>query len=295
MSAMTAACAASEREHPRSAAATAVTWLFVPGERPERFDKAAGSAADEVVLDLEDAVPPAGKDAAREQVCRWLASAGTGWVRVNGADTPWFEADLAALAAVGAVPALAARTGLRGVLVPKADDPEDLALVRARVGPDRGVMALVESARGVAGALALAATDAVDRLAFGSVDLAVDLDAVEEDRSLLLARSMLVLASRAAGKPGPVDGITGSWDDPELVRSDAYRSRRLGFTGKLCIHPAQLDPAAAAFRPTEAELAWARRVLDAVGDDAPGAVAVAGQMVDKPVLDRARAIARRAR
>ncbi|HEX2808125.1 MAG TPA: aldolase/citrate lyase family protein, partial [Kineosporiaceae bacterium] len=223
---MTAACAASEREHPRSAAATAVTWLFVPGERPERFDKAAGSGADEVVLDLEDAVPPAGKDAAREQVCRWLASAGTGWVRVNGADTPWFEADLAALAAVGAVPAVAARTGLRGVLVPKADDPEVLALVRARVGPDRGVMALVESARGVAGALALAATDAVDRLAFGSVDLAVDLDAVEEDRSLLLARSMLVLASRAAGKPGPVDGITGSWDDPELVRSDAYRSRR---------------------------------------------------------------------
>ncbi|MBK8470619.1 MAG: CoA ester lyase [Actinomycetales bacterium] len=295
---MAAASAAHEREHPRSAAASAVTWLFVPGERPERFDKAAGAGADEVVLDLEDAVPPAGKDAAREQVCRWLASAGTGWVRVNGADTPWFEADLASLSDLAAVPsrsAPAGRTGLRGVLVPKADDADVLALVRSRVGPDRGVMALVESAHGVAGALALAASDAVDRLAFGSVDLAVDLDAVEEDRSLLLARSMLVLASRAAGKPGPVDGITGRWDDPELVRSEADLSRRLGFTGKLCIHPAQLAPAAAAFRPTDAELAWAERVLGAVGDGSLGAVAVAGQMVDKPVLDRARAITRRAR
>ncbi len=140
----------------------------------------------------------------------------------------------------------------------------------------------------------LAGSAAVDRLAFGSIDYAVDIDAAEEDDTLLLARSTLVQASRAAAKPGPIDGITRSLDDAELITADARRSRRLGFTGKLCIHPAQLDPVTTAFAPTPREVAWAHEIVAAVGADGVGAVAAEGQMVDKPVVDRARRILDRA-
>ena len=270
---------------PRAAAARAVTWLFVPGDRPERFERARASGADEVICDLEDAVAAGGKDAAREQVCRWLADGGSGWVRVNAADTAWFGAD---------VDTLARAPGLRGVIVPKADDPSLMERVRRSLGDTVGLVALVESARGVVGAYGLAGSAAVDRLAFGSIDYAVDVDAAEDDESLLLARLTLVLASRAATKPGPIDGITRSLEDAELIVAEARRSRRLGFTGKLCIHPAQLEPVSTAFAPTPREVAWAREVLDAVGGGDSGALAAAGQMVDKPVVERARRIVERA-
>ena len=176
------------------------------------------------------------------------------------------------------------------MVVPKADDPALLESVRRSLGRTVGLVALVESARGVVKAHDLAGSRAVDRLAFGSIDFAVDVDATEGDESLLLARLTLVLASRAAAKPGPVEGITRSIDNVELIAADSLRSRRLGFTGKLCIHPAQLQPVAKAFAPTPGEVAWARDVLAAVADDTPGAVAAAGQMIDKPVVERARRI-----
>ena len=270
---------------PRAAAAAAITWLFVPGDRPDRFAKAAGSGADEIILDLEDAVAPTDKATARQHIGDWLRQGGSGWVRINAADTAWFEADLAELAAAA---------GLRGVMVPKAEETAPLERVRRAVTQHAGLVALVESARGVAAAADLAGCPAVDRLAFGSVDFAVDLDAVEEWDSLLLARSGLVLASRAAGKPGPIDGVTRSIDDTALVGREAARSRRLGFSGKLAIHPAQLPAIAAAFRPEPAEIEWARSLVAAVEQGSSGALAVDGQMIDKPVLDRAHALLRRA-
>jgi len=272
-------------DSPRAAAARAVTWLFVPGDRPERFERARGSGADEVICDLEDAVAPGAKELAREQVCRWLADGGSAWVRVNSPETTWFEGD---------VEALARARGLRGLLVPKADDPALLADLRAARGCSFGLVALIESARGVVRASDLAGSAAVDRLAFGSIDYAVDIDAAEEDDTLLLARSTLVQASRAASKPGPIDGITRSLDDAELITAEARRSRRLGFTAKLCIHPAQLEPVATAFAPTPREVAWAREILAVVGGDGTGAVAAERQMVDKPVIDRARRLLDRA-
>ena len=277
--------AANATGSPRAAAARAVTWLFVPGDRPQRFERARGAGADEVICDLEDAVATGGKDAAREQVCRWLASGGSAWVRVNSADTAWFDGD---------IDAVAAAPGLRGVVVPKADDPALLEAVRRSLGNTVGLVALVESARGVVRAHDLAGSGVVDRLAFGSIDYALDVDAAEDEQSLLLARLTLVLASRAAGIPGPIEGITRSLDDPELIGAESQRARRLGFTGKLCIHPAQLEPVATAFAPTPRELAWAEGILAAVAGDGSGALAAAGQLVDKPVVDRARRIVERA-
>jgi citrate lyase subunit beta/citryl-CoA lyase len=106
----------------------------------------------------------------------------------------------------------------------------------------------------------------VSRLAFGSIDFAADIDAAHDDEALLTARTALVLASRAAGKAAPVDGVTAVLDRPEAVAEDAARARRLGFGGKLCIHPAQIPAVTQAFRPSDAETAWARQITDAAAD-----------------------------
>lgn len=246
----------------------ATTFLFVPGDRPDRFGKAAGSGADVVVLDLEDAVAPADKDSARAEVRAWLRHTAA-MVRINAPGTPWFDADAALVAALG-VP----------VVVPKAETPGVLAGFGA-------VVALVETARGVERAAELAAVPSVTRLAFGSVDLAAELGVAPEDREpFAYARSRLVIASAAAGLAPPVDGVTTDLRDDERLEADVRYARRLGFGGKLCVHPRQVAPVRAGFAPTEAERDWARRVLTA----GASASTVDGRMVDKPVLDRARRI-----
>lgn len=262
----------------------ATTWLFVPGDRPDRFDKARNSRADEVICDLEDAVVPEAKDAARDAVRRWLSGGGAGWVRVNGLGTPWHEADLDGLVGLA---------GLRGIVVPKAANPAALRQLGRRIGPLR-VIALIESARGLQLAGQLAACRVVARLAFGSIDFAGDIDVAEDEQSMLFARSTLVVASRAAGKPAPIDGVTTALNDATAVQVAAEHARRLGFGGKLCIHPAQVPLVAAAFRPAVADIRWAEGILRAVSRAGAGAARHEGKMIDKPVIDRGRRIIERA-
>ncbi|MCC7319679.1 MAG: CoA ester lyase [Rubellimicrobium sp.] len=247
--------------------------LFVPANRPERFARAAASGADAVILDLEDAVPPPDKDRAR-------GALGTGFtdlpvlVRLNAAGTPWHGADVAA----------AAGLALAAVILPKAEDPALCARLADATG--KPVIALIESARGIANARAIAAAGGVVRLAFGSVDFCADLGCRHLREVLLPVRLELVLASRLAGIAAPLDGVTVRLDDPLAAGDDADHARALGMTGKLCIHPAQVDPVLRAFAPTPAEVDRARRIL-AAGE---GAVRVDGEMVDEPVRIRARAI-----
>ncbi|MFF1615506.1 HpcH/HpaI aldolase/citrate lyase family protein [Amycolatopsis sp. NPDC058278] len=246
----------------------ATTFLFVPGDRPDRFGKALASGADVVILDLEDAVAPAAKDAARASAGEWLERH-RAMVRINAPGTPWFAADAELVAARG-VP----------VMVPKAETPGVLAGFGA-------VVALVETALGVERAGELAAVPSVTQLAFGSVDLAAQLGVAPEDpEPFAYARSRLVIASAAAGLAPPVDGVTTDLGTGSRLEEDVRYARRLGFGGKLCIHPKQVAPVRAGFTPTEAERAWARRVV-AAGD---GVSVVDGRMVDKPVLARARHI-----
>ncbi len=262
----------------------AVTWLFVPGDRPERFAKAAATDADAIILDLEDAVTPEAKDPAREHVAQWLRDGSrtptSSWVRVNADGTPWYAEDIDAI--TDRAP------GLTGIIVPKAEDPVSLAALRDQVGPSIGLVALVESALGLHRALDIAAT--VDRIAFGSIDFAVDLGAEHTWEALLQARSTLVLVSRLAGIEGPVDGVTTALRDEQVLAEDVAAARALGFTGKLCIHPAQVSLVTRGFAPTPEEVDWARRVMEAVGSGSSGAVSLDGAMVDKPVVDRARRI-----
>lgn len=249
-----------------------LTPLFVPANRPDRFAKAATSGADAVILDLEDAVAPADKDMAR-------ASLEAGFtdlpviVRINAKGTPWHQADLAALHA----------TGFAGVMLPKAECPEAVAEVVAAL-PDLPLVALIETAAGLAQARAIAAVPGVARLAFGSVDFCADLGTAHLREVLLPARFELVLASRLAGLSAPIDGVTVQLDDPEVSAADAAHARDLGMGGKLCIHPRQIAAIRGAFAPSQEDLDWARRVL-ASGE---GAVSVDGAMVDEPVRQRAR-------
>lgn len=253
--------------------------LFVPGDRPERFAKAAGSGADLVILDLEDAVPEDRKTAARDEVVRWLGGgSGRGAVRINAVGTSCHEDDVGALAGL---------SGLQAVVVPKANDPEALTQISRACGAP--VIALVETAGGVLRAAELATAEGVCRLAFGHLDFAADIDAEPSGATMDQARAMLVLASRAADLPGPIDGVTTNLDDAAVAEADARRARRLGFAGKLCIHPRQVAAIRQGFRPTAEAVGWARQVIEATESDG-GAVRVDGQLVDAPVIARARAI-----
>lgn len=253
-------------------AAAARSLLFVPGTTPVRFDKGLASAADLIILDLEDAVPEEHKGSARAAVANWLRTRGGAAVRVNGVASPHHEEDVTALTGL---------PGLVALVVPMASSPEALADLHNRLGPGVEIVALVETATGLLRCADLARVPGVARLAFGNLDFAFDIDADVDGESMLLARSTLVVASRAAGLPGPVDGVTTELDDPDAARDDAARARRLGLTGKLCIHPNQLAAVNAAMSPSEDEVAWARRVVDS---RAEGAVRLDGQMVDAPVI-----------
>jgi citrate lyase subunit beta/citryl-CoA lyase len=267
---------------PPSAAATARTWLFVPGDRPERFDKAAASGTDVIVLDLEDAVGADHKDAARAHVAAWLPSApAPAAVRINAVGTPWHEADLAAL-----------RHGPVTVMLPKAEDPDTVAAVVAALPTDSVVVALLETSAGVLNAPTIAKVPGVRRLALGTFDLAAELGVDPDHRPGMAGpRSALVLASAAASLPGPVDGVTGDVRDHDRLVADVEASSAIGFAGKLCIHPGQVAPAAAALAPSADDIAWATRILAAVAEADHGVVVVDGRMVDAPVISRAQRIA----
>ncbi|MGX1096408.1 HpcH/HpaI aldolase/citrate lyase family protein [Amorphus sp. MBR-141] len=251
--------------------------LFVPGNRPERYAKARAAGTDLVIVDLEDAVAADDKDAAREALVSALPGPGSGvpvFVRINGIGTPWYAADLAAVA----------NLEIAGVVLPKAEDAAALDGVRAALPAGTGLIALVETAAGVANAREVARHS--DRTAFGSIDLAADLGCAHAREPLLSARSEMVLAARLAGQAGPIDGVTTSISDPALTESDAAYGAGLGFTGKLLIHPSQLRPARRGYAPDADLVEWARRVVAAASDGT--ARSIDGQMVDAPVLARAR-------
>ncbi|UWU75807.1 CoA ester lyase [Bradyrhizobium huanghuaihaiense] len=258
-----------------------VAPLFVPANRPERFRKAATSGADAIILDLEDAVPPEAKQEARRflHLCRGLSDHPV-LVRVNGMGTAWHGDDVA----------LVSSLPVDGVILPKAEIGKPLLRLAADLRRRLPIIALIETARGLRYAFEIAAFPGIARLAFGSIDYCAELGCSHTREALLSARSSLVLASRLAGKPPPLDGVTTSVDDADLAREDARYARDLGFGGKLAIHPHQIEPICSGFRPDDREIAWAHKVLRA----GEGAVAVDGAMVDAPVRSRARSILARA-
>lgn len=262
------------------------SYLFVPANRPERVGKAIDSGAEAVIVDFEDAVAPDDKAGARQalaapwaDLCTRASQAGVELlVRINAADASYHEGDLQ----------WCASQGVHSLVLPKAEAAGVRALHQrlpaARVHP------LLETAAGFATLRELAAAPGVARLLFGSIDLMFDLDVADEGEPLHYFRSRLVLHSRAAGLPAPVDGVCTALGDAAALEAETRRARGFGFGAKLLIHPAQVAGVHAALSPSGEEQAWARRIVDAAAQAKGAAVAVDGKMVDRPVLERARRI-----
>ena len=262
-----------------NACATACSWLFVPATRPERIPKALDCGAHMVIVDLEDAVAPNDKRAARTQLASALSAERRVVLRINAADTPWFDDDLAFAAQ---------QPGVAGVVVSKSESVDVLQHIAA-CAPRLALLPLIETARGIAVAETLALHAGVVRLLFGSIDFRLDLDLGDDDESLLYFRSHLVLASRRAGRAAPVDGVSLSLDDDAALRADTARARRLGFGAKLCIHPRQVGVVNHGFCPTPEEVAWAQRVV-ALAEQGDAVAVMDGRMVDRPVIEQARRV-----
>jgi len=253
--------------------------LFVPGDRPDRFHKAVHSGATAVILDLEDAVAPQAKDAARTHVARALgdeALRATAIVRINSPRTPFFEDDLRALQA--APPPT--------IMLPKCESAEEIRLVAAAY-PRVEILPIIESIGGLDDARRIAAEPAAIGLAFGAYDLAAQLGSRPTWEALAPLRIAVVVAARAHQKL-VIDAPYVVLDDEVGLVREAQRAVEFGFDGKLAIHPRHVGPLLEAFTPSEAELEHARRVLVAV--EGGGVAAVDGKMVDPPLVAAARRV-----
>ena len=257
--------------------------LFVPADRPERFGKALASGATGAILDLEDAVAPERKHFAREQV-RALLDARPDLrrvaVRVNPPATPEGQRDLAMLAATRRPSA---------VVVPKVAGPADCARVAAVIG-EVPQLVLIESASGVAHCEAIAEAPQVLGLAFGPYDLAAELGGVTDADVMDPHRARMLIAARAAQR-WAIDGPSREYGDPAIPARDARHARRLGYDGKLLIHPAQIAPVRAAFTPSDDEVSYARRIVEAARHSNPAVLD--GTMIDPPIVTAAERILQR--
>lgn len=255
--------------------------LFLPASNPRAIAKARQLDSDAVILDLEDAVAPEAKAAARDAAIAAVREGGFGRrllvVRSNGLDTPWAADDLAALAEVR--PA--------AVLIPKVDDVATLAAARQALGPGVPLWAMIETCRGLLslGALAGAAELGLTCLVAGTNDLAKEmrLPSPPSPEALRPLRVQIVVAARAAGLIA-LDGVCNAIDAAERLAEECAEGRRLGFDGKTLIHPSQIAAAHHGFGPSEAEIAWARKVVAAFAEPAHaglGAIRLDGQMVER--------------
>jgi len=264
-----------------------LTYLFVPGNRADRFDKAVASQAGAIIVDLEDAVAPNDKAAARANFAAWFRAYDSAperiLVRINDESTPWFDEDIALLA----------ESGVRGVVLPKAESTSQIERIGSALAANSFVVPLVETAKGILDVDSLARTAHVQRIAFGTLDYALDLDLTGDERGFAYPACRIALASRAAGIASPIAGVTTEIDDQSRLLADLDFARACGFGAKLCIHPKQVDAVHAAMRPSEAEIAWATRVATAA-ESGQGAVQLDGKMVDRPVIAKAIRILARA-
>lgn len=254
--------------------------LFVPGSRPERFAKAVATGADQVCIDLEDAVAPGDKETARAAVIAFLAQAQTGGneigLRLNPVSSALGQADLAALAAAGVKPAF--------VMLPKVETPEELAAADAALAAmDTGFIVQIETPKGLLDAREIvAASGRVQALMFGGFDYIVALRGRAGWESFFHPRVQLATIA-AEANVGCMDVPYLDIKDEAGLRSETDRVIALGFTAKAAIHPAQVDTIQSRYLPTAAELDYARRVVAALADNGGGAVAVDGKLVDRPI------------
>ncbi len=270
--------------------------LFAPGNHARRVEKCFDAGADAIVLDLEDAVAIAEKVATRDVVVAALQSrpprSCLGYVRVNAIDTPYCYGDIDAVV----------REGVDGIMLPKVESAAHLFAADwmiSNLEKERGLepgaidlLPIVETGVGVSrvGEIAAAGTR-VKRLCFGAGDYTGDMNMVwtAGENELLDARARIVLASRAAGIEQPVDSVFIDLDDPDSFEASAQRALSMGFQGKLCIHPKQVEPSNRTFTPSDEQVAKAEKYIKAFrAAEAEGSasIQVDGYFVDYPIVER---------
>lgn len=250
--------------------------LFTPADRPDRFARGDASSGGRLILDLEDAVAPEAKPAARSAVAAWFSGGHRSFVRVNAPSTPFFAQDVEALG----------RLLITDVIVPKVESADQVRQARS-VWRDARIYPLVESAMGLRNVDEIAKAPRVVQLVLGALDLHADMGVTFPSAVLLQhARLTLAIASRAAGIAPPIDTPHPSVTDLDAVARDARDAAGCGFFAKLCIHPCQVPVVDKAFAPPDEEIAWAREVVDVAAGG--GVVSVRGRMVDAPVVLSAR-------
>ena len=260
--------------------------LYMPSSNARALEKAKGLPADAIIFDLEDAVAPDAKEAAREQACAAVRSGEYGrrtlTIRCNGLDTPWGRDDLAAAAAAG--PA--------AVVVPKVGGPDHLDEIASVVGAGTRVWAMVETPAAVFAVREIAAHPSVDVLVLGTNDLAKELRAalVPGRAPLVPHLATVLLAAREAGVD-VLDGVYNDVKDLEGFEAECRQGAEMGFDGKTLVHPSQVDVANRVWAPDEAEVEHARRVIAAFDEaqrEGKGVVVVDGRMVENLHVDNAR-------
>ena len=260
--------------------ATPSVMLFVPGDRPDRFAKAAASGADKVILDLEDAVSADKKAEARAAVARHSLPAKSVVIRVNGRKSPEFDEDMSALDG----------TSFATIMLPKTESMSDIDALQKTLNRTVTVIPLIETAAGVANLSEILQTPGVMRAGIGEIDLSLDLGCSSESALIQFARCQLVLQSRAKGLLPPLDGVTATLDDDVSIERAARSAMEMGFGGKLAIHPRQVEPIRRGFQATAQQVSWAQKVLSAA-NGATGAVrSPDGEMIDAPVIAKAKRI-----
>jgi citrate lyase subunit beta/citryl-CoA lyase len=252
------------------------SWLLVNAMHHEQFDVAAKSRADEIILDVEDAVDPKFKAEALQKVIAWLNGGGKAWVRINDYTTDFWRQDLDGLKGV---------KGLKGVMLAKTETASQVTETYAALGSTLPVIALVESALGIEDSREIASAKGAYRLAFGSGDYRRDTGTSVDDLAMAYPRSKLVVASRIGNLPGPIDGPTvGS--NHAVLKEKSELAVALGMTGKLCLDTNQLAVINETICPTVADVTWAH---DFITDfEARGRVIRDGS--DLPRLGRAEKI-----
>ncbi|HIO29985.1 HpcH/HpaI aldolase/citrate lyase family protein [Marinobacter salarius] len=252
--------------------------LFVPGNRPDRFEKAMSSGAHLIAIDLEDAVSPREKNQARAATAAWLAQGHVAAVRINAADTEWFNDDIKMMAEAPAAI----------LMLPKADLASLMETQKAL--PDHSLIALIETVKGYKELERVAEVPGLTRIAFGSIDFGTETGITDDANAMTSVRTQIIIESCFANLEPPIDGVSVAFQDADQIEQDAFRSRQLGFGGKLCIHPKQVSAVNKSFQPDSAQVDWAKRVVAAMESSDGGATTVDGKMVDKPVVIQAHRI-----
>ncbi|MEF9675412.1 CoA ester lyase [Pectobacterium aroidearum] len=284
----------------------AKTYLFVPGNAPHRFQHAVSCGADAVIFDLEDAVHPDEKNQARENIIQWDKNDTPvseinckRYIRLNKSDSIAFREDIEFLNKLNNKEKLRNNAKSRHkivtweIVLPKIESAEMLNDAREMINRNRldnvNIIAIIETARGLHNAEEICAAG-VERVAFGSLDFSLDIHCDQSLYALLYARSRIVLASRLADLPPPIDCVNPDFTHHDRVLADALHARSLGFSAKLCIHPSQIDAVQQAFATDRSKIDWAKQVLKAA--EHSYAFQINGEMVDLPVIEQARQLLR---